>query len=227
MMMKHMVHTKTYCAPEINKNEILRYAGVLENCEAFTGVLDECLHEILPKLVYKVCFCEVPITVGEDFVDLGFIRLCSYDLKNAVKHCSSIILFAATIGIETDRFIARYSSVSPVKALFFQAIGAERIESLCNEFNRQMTEEKKVLNQGTTPRFSPGYGDLPLAVQRDIFKVLDPPRKIGLMLNDSLLMSPSKSVTAMIGVTENCRFQTRQTGCKNCDKTDCEFRRNR
>lgn len=53
----------------------------------------------------------------------------------------------------------------------------------------------------TRPRFSPGYGDLPINMQKDIFAALDCPRKIGLSLNESLLMSPSKSVTAIIGVS--------------------------
>ena len=49
------------------------------------------------------------------------------------------------------------------------------------------------------PRFSPGYGDLSLEVQKEIFSLLDCPRKIGVSLGDSLLMTPSKSVTAIIG----------------------------
>ena len=49
------------------------------------------------------------------------------------------------------------------------------------------------------PRFSPGYGDFPLTAQRDIFAILDCPKRIGLSLNQSLLLSPTKSVTAVIG----------------------------
>ena len=49
-------------------------------------------------------------------------------------------------------------------------------------------------------RFSPGYGDLPLDVQRPLFAALDVPRKIGVSLTDSLLMAPSKSVSAIIGI---------------------------
>ena len=94
-----------------------------------------------------------------------------------------------------DRLIAKYNRISPSKALIFQAIGAERAESLCDLFCDEMKEK-----YSTNPRYSPGYGDLPLDIQRDIFAVLDCPRKIGLTLNDSLLMSPSKSVTAIIGV---------------------------
>ena len=38
--------------------------------------------------------------------------------------------------------------------------------------------------------------------QKDIFKILDCSKKIGLTLTDSLLMSPTKSVTAIVGIKD-------------------------
>jgi hypothetical protein len=81
-----------------------------------------------------------------------------------------------------------------------QALGSERVEALCDEFCRLMAIESK---RELRPRFSPGYGDLPLELQRDIFRLLEPSRRIGVVLNDSLLMSPSKSVTAIIGIEKD------------------------
>jgi 5-methyltetrahydrofolate--homocysteine methyltransferase len=63
-----------------------------------------------------------------------------------------------------------------------------------------MRKEKFTLGESLRPRFSAGYGDLPLEYQKKIFDLLDPHTQIGLTLNDSYLMSPSKSVTALIGV---------------------------
>ena len=51
-------------------------------------------------------------------------------------------------------------------------------------------------------RYSPGYGDLPLETQTAVFKALDCERTIGVTLTESLLMRPSKSVTAVIGMKE-------------------------
>ena len=73
-----------------------------------------------------------------------------------------------------------------------QALGAERVEALCDAFCAEF--------EGAKMRFSPGYGDLPLDTQRALFALLDCPRKLGLTLNESLLMSPSKSVTAIMGL---------------------------
>ncbi|MBP9988186.1 MAG: Vitamin B12 dependent methionine synthase activation subunit [Ruminococcus sp.] len=187
------VLTKTYEPPEINRSEILRYAGCDKDFQL--DLIDECLSELKNKLSYKVCFVEFEISENDKFSDLGFVKTASSDLRKNLDGCRKIILFAATIGIEIDRLIAKYNRISPSKALIFQAIGAERIESLCDVFCNEVKEKYEI-----KPRYSPGYGDLSLEIQKKIFDVLDCPRKIGLTLNDSLLMSPSKSVTAIIGV---------------------------
>ena len=99
-------------------------------------------------------------------------------------------------------FAEKYNAISPAKAFMLQAIGAERIEALCDIFEQDIKQE--LTNNGYTvkPRFSAGYGDIPLELQRDIVSVLDCQRKIGITLNESLVMSPSKSVTAIIGIKE-------------------------
>ncbi len=185
-----MVYTKIYDAPPLDRREILRYAGVRGDAPEIDAILDECLDEIKNKLTCKVCFAEYPIALADGYLDLGFTRTDSFSLRKDLAGCEKIILFAATVGIGIDRLIARYAVISPTKSLLFQAIGAERIEALCDLFNSEYGGS----------RFSPGYGDLPLELQKDIFAALDCPRKIGLTLNASMLMSPSKSVTAIIGV---------------------------
>ena len=105
----------------------------------------------------------------------------------------------ATVGIELDRLIIKYSHLSPTKALLLQALGAERIEALCDTF---CTDMQNTLKIALKPRFSAGYGDLLLDTQTHIFGLLSLPKHIGLTLNDSLIMSPTKSVTAFIGIQE-------------------------
>lgn len=229
-----VVYTKIYEEPPINKKEILRYAGVKGELPEINELLEQCLAEIKGRLVYKVCYCDLDIHRSADALDLGFIVTSSADLRKNLKNCESIILFGATVGIELDRLIARYNTLSPSKALMFQAIGAERIESLCDTFNDEIIQQCKEQGRSTAPRFSPGYGDLPLDVQKDIFRVLDCPRKIGLTLNDSLLMSPSKSVTAIIGVSacgiSQCEAtqvgsQNTDSKCEKCGNINCEYRK--
>lgn len=223
--MTNIIYTKVYDPPEINKKEILRYAGVHGDAPELEETLQSCLRELDGKLTYKICYCEFPIVHYDGYIDLGFSKATSSALKRNLTGCESIVLFAGTIGIGLDRLIARYSSVSPVKSFMFQAIGAERIESLCDVFNDEIDAQKTEEGYSTRPRFSPGYGDLPLDAQQSIFNVLDCPRKIGLTLNQSMLMSPSKSVTALIGVSKEICGAKHKENCEICSKKDCLYRK--
>ena len=219
-----MIQT-TYPTPgAVNRREILRYAGVREETPELAALLDEALRELLPMLSGKVCWQEFPLSGGETGLDLGFACVDSASLARNLSGCDRIILFAATLGLGPDRLIARYSRLSPAKALLLQAIGTERIEDLCGRFCNSIRQDACCQGLSMAPRFSPGYGDLPLTVQRDIFRVLDCSRKIGLTLNDSFLMSPSKSVTAIVGLGP-CADPGQATGCRSCGKTDCPYRR--
>jgi hypothetical protein len=176
---------------EFNKKEISRYAGNLQD----EALLAECISEVSDKLVYNVCYQKFPFEKQCETLCLGFAQVNSADLAKNLDGCDGILLFAATVGVELDRLIMKYCKISPVKALIFQAIGAERIEKLCDQFCKDMAKEENI-----KPRFSPGYGDLPLDLQKEIFAALDCGKNIGLTLNDSMLMSPTKSVTAIVGI---------------------------
>ena len=190
-----IILVKSYDPMPFDKSEILRYAQAKGESPELDLIIDECIGEVSDKLVYKVCYGEFDISVDQPNIDFGFMNITSKDLSKNLKDCKKTVVFGATVGIELDRLILRYGRISPVKALIFQAIGAERIEALADAFNNEI-KEKYI----TVPRFSAGYGDFSVYKQTDIFNILDCGRKIGLTLNDSMMMSPTKSVTAIIGI---------------------------
>ncbi len=194
-----MVLNKKYTDLPFCEKEILRYAGCNQTDDKMVNLARECINEIKAKLTYKVCYSKFTVKICGDVCDFGAFSLSSKKLALNLQGCKSVILFAATIGVEIDRVISKYGRISPSKALMFQAIGAERIEAVCDAFCADVAKE---YNCNTRPRYSPGYGDLPLNSQNDIFSVLSPQKHIGLFLTDSMLMSPSKSVTAIIGFCE-------------------------
>lgn len=213
--MLEKIFVKTYAPPPVCEKEILRYAGVKEG-KAFAPLLKACLAET--EISCRVCYLA---TEREKFFSL-FGRESKL-LSRRLKNCAYVLLFAATVGIELDRKIMRYTKLSPSKALFFQAIGAERIESLCDLFCEELALECAKSGYATTQRFSPGYGDFPLERQKEIFALLDCPRKIGLTLSDGGLMSPTKSVTAIVGIGKGERKEEKKN-CHSCEKSDCAYR---
>ena len=213
------VCVRSFLAPEVNRREILRYAGVRAEAPELEKPLEECLREAGEILVYRVCYREFPVTMHGDVLDLGFARTDSTDLKKNLEGCRSLVLFAATVGIALDRLIEKYSRLSPARAVLLQAVGAERIESLCDAFGQELAGRMEAEGLSLRPRFSPGYGDFPLSMQTPIYDALDCPRKIGVSLNASLLMSPSKSVTAVIGLAPGA------SGSDGSGQKDCSDRR--
>lgn len=211
---------KTYEAPPVCEKELLRYAGCKTADENVTALLRSCLSEGRDKLTYTVVYRELPLRIADDRCDFGAFSCCSAQLAANLKDCERVVLFAATIGVGVDRLIAKYARIAPSRAVMLQAIGAERIEALCDAFCDDLARETSL---HTRPRFSPGYGDLSLETQKDIVTVLDCSRKIGLTLNDSLLMSPSKSVTAFVGLSREKRRRPKSK-CALCEKQDCAFR---
>ena len=194
------VFVKSYEAPEWDRREILRYASAGEGNAEVLALLEECIAESAPRLCYNVCYAYFPVKREGEATDLGFAVTQSKDLKKNLGDCQKAVVFAATVGLGIDRLVARYAHVSPAKALLFDAIGSERVEALCDAFNSEIMVEAVWQGCFTRPRFSPGYGDLPLELQREIFRVLSPEKRIGAALTQSLLASPSKTVTAIIGV---------------------------
>ena len=207
--------------PAVCEREILRYAGCPSPRPDVLSLMRECLEASRPVITYRIVYRRLPVSVREPLVDLGVLEASSKGLSRNLEGCREAVLFAATIGAGFDRLLARYSRLSPARAALLQAIGAERVESLCDAFGCFLSAQT---GQPLRPRFSPGYGDLPLALQRDICQVLDCAKWLGICLNESLLMSPSKSVTAIYGLGGAPRAQSRGK-CLSCPKTDCEFRR--
>ena len=200
-----IIHLSSASLPPHSYKEIARYMKVDTTNNETKALIDKCIQECDKQISAKIVYKEFQISCVGDMLDLGFTATKSNDIKKLLlnNNCTSIILFAATLGIGIDRLLLKYSRTSPATALCIQAIGAERVEALCNAFSLELKEKFAPLGRSLTPRFSPGYGDLPLSLQRDIFAALECEKHLGLTLNDSLLMSPTKSVTAIIGIKNN------------------------
>ena len=122
-------------------------------------------------------------------------------LLRHLEDCAEAYLACGTIGPGLDALQRRVSVTSGADALIVQAVGAALIERYMDDVENEIRAEL-ASGEALVTRYSPGYGDFPLEAQREILAILDTPRKIGVSLTDSLLMVPSKSVSAVIGVTK-------------------------
>lgn len=155
---------------------------------------DEALDAISPRRAWR----RFPVSGGA--IESGDVRLdISGTLAKHIAGCDSAFLACGTIGPRFDAFQRRVSVGSGLDALIAQAIGAALVEKLMDETEAEIRAELAG-DESLLPRYSPGYGDFPLSAQRQLFALLDAPRAVGVSLTDDLLMVPTKSVSAVIGV---------------------------
>lgn len=220
--MIHQISIPADTLPPCRREEVLRYSAAGHETDSLSPILDALISEAEGLLSCRICWRELPVALSHGGVELGGSCCPSASLQENLEGCHSCILFAATLGIRFDRSLSRYGSIAPSKALLLQAIGAERIEALCDIFCEDIAH--RYAPQAVTRRFSPGYGDLPLDFQKTLFSLLDCPRQIGVTLSESLIMFPSKSVSAIVGIGGS-GHRCAANRCSLCQKTDCLYRR--
>lgn len=143
-------------------------------------------------------------------------------VRRLLKQCDKVVLLAATLGLEAETLLRRAQKRSMMDAILLDAMGSAAIENVCDNLCADLA--KQLAPRYLTVRFSPGYGDMPLSQQRQLFDTLDVTRRIGVTLTDSALMAPQKSVTALMGVSDIPQPQTR--GCANCaNYENCAYRK--
>ena len=108
-----------------------------------------------------------------------------------------VVFLCGTIGVEFDVWQRRLSVTSAADALLSQQIGLDAVEAVMDELEKRLRLEVEVEGRKLKQRRSPGYGDLPLELSREIINRLDATKKIGVSITDSNLLVPSKSVTAI------------------------------
>ncbi len=208
--------------------ETLRYLGYKREQpdSQVRALLGECMEELSRVVTLRHMKREVSLTLsGEATVSTELFTTESRNLARNLKGCDRLLVFAATVGIGADQLIQRYERFRISRAVTLQAMAAAMIEEYCDCLNREWKDSYRKQGLYLRPRFSPGYGDFPLECQKALTGGLETAKRIGLTLTDSLIMMPSKSVTAVIGISPlpgNCVT----AGCEACDKTDCEYRRN-
>ena len=215
---------------DIPKREVFRYLGYrgIAPDETILGRVEEAVQKLQkesrPHSAWNVFPLELS-TSSPDDIQIGSLRFFSRQLSRNLRGCSRVVLMAATIGPGADFLIRRSEAVSMLDAAIFQAAGAAMAESWCDEVNQRIIAAMKEQRLFPRPRFSPGYGDVPLDLQKDFSALLQMPQTCGISLTDTLLMVPSKSVTAFIGFSEH-KEPCILAGCETCSHAaDCAFHR--
>lgn len=211
----------------VDKQQAFRYMGYQnENVPAdITAITDKCEKTLLDVITPLYCFRVFDI----DFTDNG-VCLCGSslvmqgsDIKRHLEGCSKAALLCVTLGTGADRLIRQLAVSDMTESVITDSLASAATEQLCDIAELEIRQ--KLPDKFMTWRFSPGYGDFPIIWQRELLNLIDATRRIGLYLSDGGMLVPSKSVTAVIGVSEK-PVPKKQQGCITCNIKDrCSYRK--
>ena len=201
---------------EFSVEEALRYLGAGERADetlcaqvAQEGVRLTGL--IRPRYWYRI----VTVTHEADgvFLPEAGLRLPGQTAKLMLEECGQVALLACTLGAQCDSLLRTEQARDMAKAVVLDACASVWVEAGCDEAEREIAA--RFPEKYLTDRFSPGYGDLPLEIQPELCRALDAQRRLGLCVTESLLLTPAKSVTAIVGLADRPQ-KRRIRGCDYC-----------
>lgn len=208
----------------ISKKEVCRYMGIKGvPDDRIAEMIDRCeiivRESVRPKYVYR----KTTVEFDENGVFLGGINkmLSGSDIRKHLSGCTEAIVMAVTLSAEADKLIRRTAVTDMAEALAVDCLCSAGVEQACELAEKEIFENIKAKYR--TWRFSAGYGDLPLDIQKELLIFLNAQRRIGLTVTENSLLIPSKSVTAIIGISEN-PVNHGKKGCDSCRMKDsCAF----
>lgn len=211
---------------ELDKEEALRYLGGKDLNGEIGALLSECEQRLLKVLTPRYVYSVYGIEPRDDGLKLsGSVAvLTGNDIKEHLAGCERAVLLCATAGQGTDRLIRELEAKDVAKAAVTDSLASVAAEQICDRAEREIFSKLPAAYK--TERFSPGYGDLPLTLQPSLLTLCDAERKIGLRVTDSLLLTPRKSITAVIGISDTPRRPRHgKKTCESCPASEnCKIR---
>lgn len=184
--------------PHVRRAEMLRYArcgdgvGVEKEAEQAQRLVDDLIRPAAAAVVFDIKRDGEKLFVADT-------ELEGKSIKKLLAPCNKCVVMAITVGFELDMKIAALGSSSPALSLLADAAASSAVEDACDACCKSIESE---LGVKLTPRFSPGYGDLPMNIQPALLTLTNARRDLGLTVGSGCMLSPIKSVTAIAGIKE-------------------------
>lgn len=179
--------------------------------------ISQCESQVLrfssPKAVLRILPVDQisPILIGDD-------------IRRLLSDCSEAALMALTLGAPLEKRLMREEVTNMQNAYIMDVCASQAVEDASDAFVKSLGAKLRSAGRYLTNRYSPGYGDYPLSVQKTLLEYLNAARTIGLTLTPTDLMVPRKSITAVMGISDQPKPDVYGT-CTHCPLiTKCSFR---
>ena len=201
---------------ELDIDEALRYLGAGSGApeqlrQQASEIANTLTAEVTPRYTYRVFSL---VREGDRFLlPQANMVLEGRTARAMLSQCGQAVLLCCTLGAGFETMLRSEQARDMARAVILDACGSALVEAGCDAAQEEL--KQRLPGRYLTDRFSPGYGDLPLDLQPPICACLDARRRLGVHVTDSLLLNPSKSVTAIIGLSDRPQM-ARVRGCGYC-----------
>ncbi len=178
----------------------LKMKNASEDC--CLSLFEEAEALLLPRLRQAFAFRVFPLVFSAEKIRArgSTLILTGNAIRSHLKDCDRAAFFCATLGAGVESALAIAQAKDMALAMVADAVASALTELLCDDVQEQILSSLNVAPSHATSRFSPGYGDLSLTIQKDLLQVLDARRRLGVSLSEGGLLLPRKTVTAVIGI---------------------------
>ncbi|MBR6274275.1 MAG: methionine synthase [Lachnospiraceae bacterium] len=202
---------------KIDRNIVARYIGMKGNAPEgeLIALMDKAEKELKEDVAPAVTYKRFDLEKGEGGIALSGASLIlpGRDIEKLLTDCDEAVLMCATLGPKVDARIRKLSAADVAMALVYDATASVAIDNICDSLQAEIAEKLPGYEQ--TMRFSPGYGDLLLELQESFINVLDTKKRVGVSLTEGGMLTPVKTVTAVVGLRKKTESKIQEKDCES------------
>lgn len=189
---------------KINRATALRYLGMkAENVdEVMESLLNEA-EELLQKDAKVTFVCGIYDILRHEnnvLLDECNLEIESKDIEKLLSDSKKAVLLCATISSYVDTRLRKLQITNMPLAIVYDALASVAIDQVVDSIQTEVN--KQVPGYVQTMRFSPGYGDMPLTMQKTFLDILQASKRAGISLTEGGMLTPVKSITAIFGMRD-------------------------
>lgn len=212
-------------------NEVLRYLGMdfsEENEKQVFVIASELEKRTEPAFVWKAFDLQKDterrvVCLAGNGQGNSLFTLAGETAFQMLEDCEKAAVLVCTLGFAFERMLAFEQARDMSRAVILDACGSAYVEAGCNEAETEIASSFP--GHYLSDRFSPGYGDLNLSLQKELLSITGAEKRLGIHLSDTMLMTPAKTVTAIVGIS-NTPQRAKIRGCRFCSlKENCTYRK--
>jgi hypothetical protein len=213
----------------IDPDEVLRFQGYKAGVDVppadVRALFDEALalgHSLMhPRAALRT----MPVRSDGDRLTAEDVTVTIPRIATRWGQIDEITAGVCTIGDALERRVAVLWEARELPlAMMLDSVGSGAVESLAEYVNDQLCAEGLARGVKVTNRVSPGYGDWDVAEQRLLWR-LCPGDAVGVTLNEACFMTPTKTITILVGAGARARVDDYFSQCARCWMRDCAYRR--